>query len=86
MIGDTEFFDELSGTEFEVIATVLLAMCLVILTIMMLNLLVAVLTTAYAKVDENADQEFKVRQVSRSALSNQTAAHLQTYTLHCRRC
>lgn len=86
MIGETEFFDEFAGTEFESIATALLVMYLVILTIMMLNLLVAVLTTAHAKVDENADQEFKVGQVSRIALSNQTAAHLHMYALHSGRC
>eukprot|EP00904_Undaria_pinnatifida_P012811 jgi/Undpi1/8660/HiC_scaffold_25.g11125.m1 len=60
MLGETDFFDEFSGSQFDSVATVLLATYLVILTIMMLNLLVAVLSTAHARVDQNADQEYKV--------------------------
>lgn len=76
MLGETDFFDEFSGTEFDVVATVLLVTYLVILTIMMLNLLIAVLTTTHARVAENIDREFKVGQVSRTPLSNQTAPQL----------
>lgn len=61
MLGETDFFDEFSGTQFDTVATVLLATYLVIMTIMMLNLLVAVLSTAHARVDQNADQEYKVQ-------------------------
>ena len=75
MLGDTDFFDDFSGTKSDSVATVLLATYLVILTIMMLNLLVAVLSTSHARVDQNADQEYKVSQVSRTALSRQTAPH-----------
>lgn len=64
MLGETDFFDEFSGTQFDTVATVLLATYLVIMTIMMLNLLVAVLSTAHARVDQNADQEYKVGGVS----------------------
>lgn len=60
MLGETEYFDKLSGTTFDGVATVLLVVYLIILTIMMLNLLVAVLSTAHAKVDNNADLEYKV--------------------------
>ncbi|CAM9290091.1 unnamed protein product [Scytosiphon promiscuus] len=60
MLGDTEYFDELSGTSYDRVATVLLVVYLIILTIMMLNLLVAVLSTAHAKVDKDADLEYKV--------------------------
>lgn len=61
MLGDTEYFEALSGTSYERVATVLLVVYLIILTVMMLNLLVAVLSTAHAKVDKNADLEYKVR-------------------------
>lgn len=67
MLGETDFFDEFSGSKHDGVATVLLAAYLVILTIMMLNLLVAVLSTAHTKVEQNADQEYKV---SRSGVLN----------------
>lgn len=50
---------------FDTIATVLLVAYLLIMTIMMLNLLIAVLSTAHARIDMNTDQEYKVRQASR---------------------
>ena len=61
MLGETEYFDEFAGSPYGAVATVLLSSYLVILTIMMLNLLVAVLSTAHATVQENADREYKVR-------------------------
>lgn len=67
MLGETEYFDELSGTSFDSVATVLLVVYLIILTIMMLNLLVAVLSTAHAKVDNNADLEYKVNIKTKAA-------------------
>ncbi|CAM9825189.1 unnamed protein product [Ectocarpus sp. 4 AP-2014] len=59
-LGETDYFDEFSGTTFDGVATVLLVVYLVLLTIMMLNLLVAVLSTAHAKVDADAGLEYKV--------------------------
>lgn len=64
--GETYFFQEFSGSSLDSIATVLLVAYLVIMTIMLLNLLVAVLTTAHAKVDMNIDQEYMVSQMSRA--------------------
>lgn len=68
MLGDTEYFDEFPGSTYDRVATVLLVVYLVILTIMMLNLLVAVLSTAHAKVDKDADLEYKVRWGSQRSL------------------
>lgn len=65
MLGETQFFDDFSGSVFDTIATVLLVAYLLIMTIMMLNLLIAVLSTAHARIDMNTDQEYKVRQASR---------------------
>ncbi|CAM9403921.1 unnamed protein product [Ectocarpus sp. 12 AP-2014] len=59
-LGETDYFDDFSGTTFDGVATVLLVVYLVLLTIMMLNLLVAVLSTAHAKVDADAGLEYKV--------------------------
>lgn len=64
MLGETEYFDDFDGSRFGAVATVLLCTYLVILTIMMLNLLVAVLSTAHAAVQENADREYKVHRIS----------------------
>lgn len=65
MLGETEYFDEFAGGIYDLVATVLLCAYLVLLTIMMLNLLVAVLSTAHAAVQENADREYKVRRSTR---------------------
>ncbi|CAM9209896.1 unnamed protein product [Ectocarpus sp. 6 AP-2014] len=59
-LGETDYFDDFSGTTFDGVATALLVVYLVLLTIMMLNLLVAVLSTAHAKVDADAGLEYKV--------------------------
>lgn len=77
MLGETEFFDEFSDTPFDIVATILLSTYLVIMTIMMLNLLVAVLSTAHARVEQNADQEYKVGNVSRMRLSIQAVDTVQ---------
>ncbi|CBN75304.1 Ankyrin Repeat Transient Receptor Potential Channel [Ectocarpus siliculosus] len=58
-LGETDYFDDFSGTTFDGVATALLVVYLVLLTIMMLNLLVAVLSTAHAKVDADAGLEYK---------------------------
>lgn len=69
-LGETDFFDDFSGTTFDGVATVLLVVYLVLLTIMMLNLLVAVLSTAHAKVDSDAGLEYKVSRHRRSPATN----------------
>lgn len=66
MLGEADFFDAFSGSVFENIATLLLVAYLITLTIMLLNLLVAVLATAHARVDMNPDQEYKVSLLSRA--------------------
>lgn len=63
MLGETHFFQDVSGDVFDTISTVLLVAYLIILTVMMLNLLVAVLNTAHTKVDKNPDREYKVGHV-----------------------
>lgn len=65
MLGEVNFFDAFAGSASDAIATALLVAYLMILTVMMLNLLVAVLTTAHARIDMNIDREYKVRQFSR---------------------
>lgn len=64
MLGEVGFFDEISEDRYEnrykSVATVLLVVYFVIITIVLLNLLIAVLSTSHAKVQEHADQEYKV--------------------------
>ena len=74
MLGEVSFFRVFSGSVFDAVATALLVAYLMILTVMMLNLLVAVLSTAHARIDMNIDQEYKVRQFSllRAAIVNRT--------------
>lgn len=52
MLGEVGLFDEFVGTQFDVAATVLLVFYLVIMSIMLLNLLIAVMSTAHGKVEE----------------------------------
>lgn len=52
MLGEVGLFDEFVGTRFDVAATVLLVVYLVIMSIMLLNLLIAVMSTAHGKVEE----------------------------------
>lgn len=66
MLGETQFFEEFSSGGVDKIGVVLMVAYLIILSIMMLNLLVAVLTTSHARVDRNADQEYKVSQMFRA--------------------
>lgn len=66
MLGETGFFQNFSGSIFDSIATALLVAYLLIMTIMMLNLLIAVLSTAHARIDSNTDREYKVRVVFRT--------------------
>lgn len=60
MLGDTNFFDEFSGDRFDDVATILVVAYLLIMTIMLLNLLVAILSTAHAQVHDNVGGEFRV--------------------------
>lgn len=61
MLGDTGLFDEFSGERYDRVATILLVVYLfIVVTIMLLNLLVAILSTSHAKVHDNVEGEFKV--------------------------
>lgn len=60
MLADVEFFDDFPDKQYEAVATVLLVVYLVINAILLLNLLIAVLSTAHAKVQENIEQEYSV--------------------------
>lgn len=64
MLGEVGLFDEISGDEYEnryePVATLLLVVYLVVITIVLLNLLIAVLSTSHTKVDQHADREYKV--------------------------
>lgn len=53
MLGELGFFDDFSGTRFDSAATFLLVWYLIIMSIMLLNLLIAVLSTAHSKLEEN---------------------------------
>lgn len=60
MLGDTAYFDEFSGERYDWVATILLVVYLFIVAIMLLNLLVAILSTSHAQVQDNVGREFKV--------------------------
>lgn len=53
MLGEVGFFDDFAGGRFETVATLLLSLYLVIMAIMLLNLLVAVLSTAHSNMEQN---------------------------------
>lgn len=62
-LGDVGFFDDLDETEreqFAVVGRILLIIFVVSVTIMLLNLLIAILSTAHADIHSNAEREFKV--------------------------
>lgn len=60
MLGDTAFFEDFEEHEYEAAGTILLMGYLLVITILLLNLLIAVLSTSHANVQGNAAQEFKV--------------------------
>ncbi|CAM9510922.1 unnamed protein product [Scytosiphon promiscuus] len=60
MLGELGFFDEFPGDDFDSVATALFVIYLVVIAVMLLNLLIAVLSTSHSKVEGKADQEFKV--------------------------
>ncbi|CAM9703899.1 unnamed protein product [Ascophyllum nodosum] len=62
ILGDVEYFDEFndsSGERYAIVGQVLLAIFVVVMTIMLLNLLIAILSTTHADVHKNAEREFK---------------------------
>eukprot|EP00752_Nemacystus_decipiens_P012128 g10753.t1 len=59
MLGEVGFFEEFPGENFDAVATALLIIYLVVIAVMLLNLLIAVLSTSHSKVEGKADQEFK---------------------------
>lgn len=60
MLGEVALLDEISGSEGEAAGTILILVYLVVMTIMLLNLLIAVLSTAHSYVHENSTVEYKV--------------------------
>ena len=63
MLGEVGFFDDFPNgdyNEYEEVATALFVVYLAVIAIILLNLLVAVLSTSHAKVHEKAEQEFRV--------------------------
>ena len=62
LLGDVEAFeafDQSTQNRYSTVGRLLLVVYLVVMTIMLLNLLIAVLSTKHTKVDVNADKEFK---------------------------
>ncbi|CAN0213439.1 unnamed protein product [Pylaiella littoralis] len=60
MLGETSFFQVFSGSRYDFVATILLVVYLFIVTIMLLNLLVAILSTSHDDVQDNAGIELRV--------------------------
>lgn len=63
MLGEVGLFDEFKETRYEAVGTVLLVTYLIIMSVMLLNLLVAVLSTSHAKLEGNV-----ILRVSRARL------------------
>lgn len=60
MLGDTDFFTDFSGGRYDIVATILVVVYLFIVNVMLLNLLIAILSTAHAQVQEDVGGEFQV--------------------------
>ncbi len=60
LLGEVGFFDDFAGDDQDAVATTLLVVYLLVMGVMLLNLLIAVLSTSHSKVEGKADQEFKV--------------------------
>lgn len=60
MLGELGFFEDFPDDRFDFVATVLFVVYLVVTQIMLLNLLIAILSISHARVQENAEREFKV--------------------------
>ena len=66
LLGDVDAFDDFSDSarnRYSITGNMLLVLYLVVMTIMLLNLLIAVLSTAHAKVEMNADKDLEVAKV-----------------------
>ena len=66
LLSDVEAFEEFGDSarnRFSFTGNLLLVLYLVVMTVMLLNLLIAVLSTAHAKVEINADKELEVAKV-----------------------
>ncbi|CAM9810440.1 unnamed protein product [Scytosiphon promiscuus] len=59
MLGDV-FFEDFEGEVYEAVGTILLVMYLIVITILLLNLLIAVLSTSHSRMQDKAEQEYKV--------------------------
>lgn len=60
MLADLAYFNEFPDERFEAVATVLLVVYVITNGVMLLNLLIAVLSTTHAKVQENVEHEYSV--------------------------
>lgn len=60
MLSEVDLFDDFSGGPYDTTATVLLVMYLLVMTVMLLNLLIAVLSTLHGQAADNAEREYKV--------------------------
>lgn len=60
LFGDVGFLDEFSGGDYDAVATVVFIAFLLTVTIILVNLLAAVIGTWQSRIKEKADQEFKV--------------------------
>ena len=63
ILGDVEYFDDFddsSREQYAVVGQVLLSIFVIVMTIMLLNLLIAILSTTHADVHKNAEREFKI--------------------------
>lgn len=60
MLGEVDLFDDFAGGPYDPAATLLLVVYLLVITVMLLNLLIAVLSTLHGQVAGNAEREYKV--------------------------
>ncbi|CAN0186268.1 unnamed protein product [Scytosiphon promiscuus] len=63
LLGDVEFFEYFSGGEHDIEATVLLVIYLVVISVMLLNLLIAVLSTSHARIQVAQELEYKTSKI-----------------------
>lgn len=60
LFGDVGFLDEFSGSDYDAVATFVFVAFLLTVTVILVNLLAAVIGTWQSRIKERADQEFKV--------------------------
>lgn len=64
MLGEVGAFDDASErAAYSNVVTILLVLYLIVMAVMLLNLLIAVLSTEHAKIDDRSDREFNVSKV-----------------------